>query len=420
MTSPSPTLAATKPIIDTLGVNASTLTYRARKKFADVETLAALRRQQGTLLFAALFLQPVIFIADFATLAAPVRALATNALPLWLAVVAVGAYLGLVYMAIAWQRVPLRGGAFRDYLTSLPLNAAEQARIDERVLLPRLAVFWVPQLVMCILLVRKTPAVAALGVYAVAIFFTAIAAKRMADAALHADARTAVATLLLTLAPLFVREYAIAHVATLVIGSALLWMLPTILARWPTRARKSRMPREFSLDGAAFSLWIQLPFAVLWHRATTAFVVRVIAVSAGFALVTIGIANLGMADRWRGLTATAMGLLVWLSSNWYEPLYEARSTMPLWRAMPLPPRFWCWQDALFVAGIAALLMLPYAGFIMLTIGTTQGFALPLALFVTAIALVAALRGLSVFADAWRVVLAPALAIVWMVIATFAG
>jgi hypothetical protein len=395
--------------------SAAALVYAARKKFCDTESLAALRRHQAIVWIAALFLGPT-FIPHPQLVASPVSALMQGPLSFPARCAACLGYLAVIFLAFAWQRPMLRGGAFRAWLATLPLAKTAFDHVDRKMIARRIWIFFLPH-VMALRAIHASHATAGdLLNVALAMLMMTIAAWRVAAAAVERDYIAAVIAFACALVCVLAVPYdAIIHTVTLAVASASAWYAPqlaTALRR--KKAHNAARQKRFHLHAASVLLWLQLPLIVLWHTTRSGVLTRVAAMASLFALSAVGIVGFGMHDRWRGLTASVLGVAVWLFASLYEPIDDARRTMPLWKSLPMPRYADFVSDALAVCAIAAVPIIAYAVAL-----ASRGFfaALPIAL--SALVFLFALRGLLFAAPNWRVPITPPLVVVWALVAAFA-
>jgi hypothetical protein len=399
--------------------SAVALVSAARKKFCDIESLAALRRHQALVFLSLMFLGPTMFPRP-RLIASPVTALMVQgAEASWFArLFAPLLYCAVVFLAFAWQRDMLRGGTFRAYLSSLPLPDAAFHQIDRKLIAWRGWAFLLPQVVAPgVMRDALNTLDGALTVFAAALFMS-IVAWRLAVAAVmqqHMVAGITLATVLMsaTVIHMTARAGFFVYAATLAAACAIAWCAPAIASRWQRkRSHASKPLPPLQLRYATLSLWLQLPLAVLWHATRSGMIARLIATTALCPLAATGIVWFDMHDRWHGLTTTVFAMTVWLFSSLYEPIAEARQKVPLWKSLPLTRAMLFASDA---AAVCTLAFMPIA--VSTAMLLAHGFAGVALLAVGAIALLFALRGMLPIPSSWRVVLTPAIVVIFAVVAT---
>lgn len=401
--------------------SAVALLFAARKKFCDLESLAALRRHEALVILSLMFLGPTMFPRP-RLVASPVTALILSSeSPAWWArLFPPLLYCAIVFLAFAWQREMLRGGGFRAYLSSLPLSDRTHRNLDHKLIARRGWVFLLPQAVALGVMRQAFQSLeGAVGVV-LSTLFMSIIAWRLAVAAFerdHASACIAMASVVACVcaAHAAVQTGLLVYAATLVAALATAWHAPVIAASLrPQRAVALTAAAPFQLRWLRLMWWLQLPLSVLWHATRSGVVTRVAASTALCTLAAIGIVWFEMDGRWRGLMVTVFAITVWLFTSLYEPLDEARQKVPLWQSWPLSRMAPFASDASGVCALAAIPIVLSAAVLL-----AHGFFAVALLSSGAMTLLFALRGLLSVPSHWRVVVAPAIIFVCAVLATFA-
>jgi hypothetical protein len=399
--------------------SAAALILAARKKFCDIESLAALRRHEALVFLSLMFLGPTMFPRP-RMIASPVTALMMHGVEnSWFArLFPPLLYCAIVFLAFAWQREMLRGGSFRAYLSSLPLSDAAFHQIDRKLIARRGGAFLLPQ-VVAVSIMRNTQNTPEGAMYvALAVVFMSIVAWRLAVAAVmqqHLVAGIVLATVVVSAAVARATTPAgsLAYAATLAAASAIAWVAPAIASLRPRMRRQESKPvPPLQLRYASRSLWLELPLAGLWNATRSGVLARLAATTALCTLAAAGIVWFDMRDRWHGLMTTVFAITVWLFSSLYEPIAEARQKVPLWKSLPLTPAMQFASDA---AGVCTLASMPI--FVSTAMLLADGFVQVAVLAAGAITLLFALRSMLWITSSWRVVVAPAIVTICAVVAT---
>lgn len=401
--------------------SAATLIFAARKKFCDIESLAALRRHEALVFFSLMFLGPTMFPRP-RLVASPVTALVLSGeSTTWFArLFPPLLYCAIVFLAFAWQREMLRGGGFRAYLSSLPLSNNALRNLDHKLIARRGWAFLLPQVVALGVMRHAFHTFEGATSVILATLFMSIVAWRLAVAAVEREnvaASIAIACVVAYASAVHASTQTgfFVTAATFVAAAAAAWHAPAIaMSLRPRRLSIAKPVAPFLLRGLRVMWWLQLPLGVLWQATRSGVVTRVAASTALCTLAAVGIVWFGMHDRWRGLMITVFAITIWLFTSLYEPIDEARQKVPVWKSWPLSRAAAFASDA---SGVCALAVMPILLSSALLIA--NGFFGAAALCLGAITLLFALRGLLSVPSHWRVVVAPAVVILCAVLATFA-
>jgi hypothetical protein len=365
------------------------------------------------------FLGPAI-PPDPRMIGAPLLVLAHAEFPVWARTVVAAAFLVLVAAVFSGMRPFVLGGTFRGYIDCLPLPSKLKQSVDQRVAARAGLIFLVPIICAWWSLPESIRRYGHQTEYLVVLMSaTATLISLVWLAARMAIENNGLKALCLVVLAAFAvlcgNLSASLHVAMLLIISIVAIYVAQSARRLNFRLSVGDWkPATFHFRrGSAGLLW-RTPIVMLWRGAKASTQMKLALVALIFGLVATGILRFDMQEHWRGLTASAMGIGLWLLASLYDPLVEMRAPIRILRALPFRKGWHVLSD---MAGLVILAFPLFA--VLAAVLAASGFLAAVTLAIFALAALALFRLFQFLPAAWNVPLQPPVAIAWIVLTTYA-